>query len=59
MYTSVGIIGLTITKALVQAHGGRVWVDSTPNQGSTFTVLLPIKRGQPELENTSGLEALL
>ncbi|MGC9395760.1 MAG: ATP-binding protein [Anaerolineae bacterium] len=38
-------IGLTIVKALVEAHGGRVWVDSAPQQGSAFTVLLPIARG--------------
>jgi len=39
-------IGLTIVKALVEAHGGRVWVDSAPEMGSTFTVLLPIGRSQ-------------
>jgi len=39
-------IGLTIVKALVEAHGGRVWVDSAPELGSTFTVLLPIARSQ-------------
>jgi PAS domain S-box-containing protein len=39
-------IGLTITKALVEAHGGRVWVDSSLDHGSTFTVLLPMQRGQ-------------
>jgi PAS domain S-box-containing protein len=39
-------IGLTIVKALVEAHGGRVWVDSAPELGSTFTVLLPIVRNQ-------------
>jgi len=39
-------IGLTIAKALVEAHGGRVWVDSVLNEGSTFTVLLPIYRSQ-------------
>lgn len=49
-------IGLTITKALVEAHGGRVWVDSTLNHGSTFTVLLPIKRGQG-FDGPSGLGA--
>jgi PAS domain S-box-containing protein len=37
-------IGLTITKALVEAHGGRIWVDSTLGEGSTFTVLLPTRR---------------
>jgi PAS domain S-box-containing protein len=39
-------IGLTITRALVEAHGGRVWVDSTLDEGSTFTVLMPIFRSQ-------------
>jgi len=37
-------IGLTITKALVEAHGGRIWVDSQPGQGSTFTVLFPVRQ---------------
>jgi PAS domain S-box-containing protein len=39
-------IGLAITKALVEAHGGRIWVDSTVDKGTTFTLLLPIHRGQ-------------
>ncbi len=39
-------IGLVITRALVEAHSGRVWVDSTLDEGSTFTVLLPIYRSQ-------------
>ena len=39
-------IGLTITKALVEAHGGRVWVESTLDEGSTFTILLPLYRSQ-------------
>ena len=34
-------IGLSIVKALVNLHGGQVFVDSTVNEGSTFTVLLP------------------
>ena len=50
-------IGLTITKALVEAHGGRVWVDSTLNRGSTFTVLLPIHRSQ-SFKEQAGVEAL-
>ncbi|HEY0606094.1 MAG TPA: ATP-binding protein, partial [Herpetosiphonaceae bacterium] len=35
-------IGLAITKSFVEAHGGRVQVDSTPGQGSTFHVYLPV-----------------
>ena len=35
-------IGLYLTKELVQAHGGRIWVESTLGQGSTFFVALPL-----------------
>jgi signal transduction histidine kinase len=35
-------IGLNIAKSLVEAMGGRMWVDSQSGQGSTFTVLLPL-----------------
>jgi signal transduction histidine kinase len=35
-------LGLAITKRLIQAHRGKVWVDSEMGRGSTFSFLLPI-----------------
>jgi two-component system, NtrC family, sensor histidine kinase KinB len=39
--TGIGL-GLFITRKLVEAHGGRVWVKSEPGKGSVFTFALPI-----------------
>jgi signal transduction histidine kinase len=38
-------LGLSLVDMLVRAHHGRVEVDSTPGEGSTFTILLPVWDG--------------
>ena len=52
-------LGLAICRSIVEWHGGRVFAESAPGQGSRFTVILPRRTGprvllRPGLESESG-----
>ncbi|HEY0586669.1 MAG TPA: MHYT domain-containing protein [Pseudoduganella sp.] len=52
-------LGTTICKQLVELMGGRLWAESTPGQGSTFHVLLPLLAARDEAVRSAMAPTLL
>jgi two-component system, OmpR family, sensor kinase len=52
-------LGLAIRRVIAEAHGGRIEVESTLGQGSTFTVWVPIAAASPPADAVLGSSAVL
>jgi PAS domain S-box-containing protein len=44
-------MGLSISRSIIEAHGGRLWAENNPNRGATFYFTVPVDCGDKEKKN--------
>jgi signal transduction histidine kinase/CheY-like chemotaxis protein len=52
-------LGLTICKAIIDAHGGRIWAESTVGEGTTMFIALPSSLTSPPTEPATATSSIL
>ncbi|MBP7654166.1 PAS domain S-box protein [Candidatus Dependentiae bacterium] len=49
-------LGLSVTYMIIQNHGGKIFVSSEENIGTSFTISLPLEKSTPSIINKNGVE---
>ncbi|MDP6053507.1 MAG: ATP-binding protein [Candidatus Latescibacteria bacterium] len=50
-------LGLSISYGIIQEHGGRLWVESSPNQGAIFRIEIPVQTEEVMSESNAPAES--